>query len=81
MVSRPLLMTLFASAVLLPMATLVLYAAARLLGAMQDTAGEAVLVRVSQATGVVWVLGLIVLLLGLALDAIGIGKRHGDKES
>jgi hypothetical protein len=81
MVSRPLLIALFASAVVLPIMTLIFYAAGRLLGAMQDTAGEAVLVRVSQATGIVWVLGLVVLLLGLTLDAIGRGSRGDGKES
>ena len=80
MVPRPFLLTLFASAVLLPMATLVFYAAGRLLGAMQDMAGEAVLVRVSQAAGIAWIVGLIVLLLALTLDAIGRGTCRSDKE-
>jgi len=75
MIPRPLLLVLVALAVLLPMATVVLRAAGGLLGAMQDAAGAAVLVRVSQACGILWAIGLVVLLIGLALDALGNGNR------
>jgi hypothetical protein len=80
MVPRRLLIGLFGTAVLLPIATMVLFAAGRLLGSMQDAAGETVLVRISQATGVVWVLGLIALLLCLALETIGRSTQRPDED-
>ena len=70
MMYRPVLVALVALDLLLPTATVVLYSAGRLLGAMEDAAGQAILTRVSQACGVLWVLGLVALLIVLAVDAL-----------
>ena len=70
MMHRPVLIALVALDLLLPTATVVLYSAGRLLGAMEDGAGQAVLTRVSQACGILWVLGLVALLIALAVDSL-----------
>ena len=49
------------------------YLVGQLLGAMQDVAGQAVLVRISQAGTVLWLMGLVVLLIALAVDSLGRG--------
>ena len=69
-VSRRVLLFLVACAVILPMTIAVLVAVARLLAAMQDAAGAAVVDRVALAAGILWALNLIALLLALALDRL-----------
>jgi hypothetical protein len=78
MVSRPVLTVLVVLALLLPIATVVLGSVARLLGAMEDAAGEAILIRISQACGILWVLVLVVLLICLALKTLAANDRRSE---
>lgn len=81
MVSRRVLTVLLTGATVLPVAILVLLAAARLLGAMQDAAAAGVLDRIALAVGVVWAIDLVCLLLALAINALGSGPDGGDSSS
>ena len=67
MISRRILTWLVTAALVLPVALSIAVAAARLLGAMQDEAGAAVLDRIALALGIVWVLDLVCLVIALAL--------------
>lgn len=69
MVPRRLLFSLVASALAIPAATLLLYGVGKLLGAMQDEAGEAVLLRISQAAGIAWLVVLLMLVLALGVES------------
>jgi hypothetical protein len=66
-ISRRVLLTLLLCSTVLPMAIVVVVAVARLLAAMQDAAGAAVLDRVALALGILWAVNLISLLIALAL--------------
>jgi hypothetical protein len=70
-ISRKVLLVLVTSAAILPMAIAVVVAVARLLSAMQDAAGSAVLDRVALALGILWALNLIALVMSLALERLG----------
>ncbi len=74
MVPRYLLIGLAAAALLLPALTVLLYLLGKLLGAMQDSAGQDALLRVSQGSGVLWLVGLVALLLALGVDSAGRGS-------
>ena len=67
MISRRILTWLVTAALVLPIALSIAVAAARLLGAMQDQAGAAVLDRVALALGIVWIVDLVCLIIALAL--------------
>jgi hypothetical protein len=69
-VSRPILGYLLALSVLLPLAQGVLFWVGKLLLAMQDTAGEAFVSRVSLGCGVLWVLNLVILVIVLAINSL-----------
>jgi hypothetical protein len=58
------------SVLVLPIAELVVVGAARLLAAMQDPAGAAILDRLALAGGLVWVIALVLLVVGLAIKGI-----------
>ena len=66
-----LLTPLVISALTLPIAISVLAAVGRLLTAMGDAAGGAVLDRVTLAAGIVWVVLLVCLVLVLGIAALG----------
>jgi hypothetical protein len=66
-ISRRILTWLVTAALVLPISLSIAVAAARLLAAMQDAAGAAVLDRVALALGIIWVLGLVSLVIALAL--------------
>lgn len=66
-----LLSPLVISALTLPIAISVLAAVGRLLAAMGDAAGGAVLDRVTLAAGIVWVVLLVCLVLVLGIAALG----------
>jgi hypothetical protein len=68
-------------AMVLPVAIVVVLAAARLLGAMQDDAAAAVLDRIALGAGVLWAIALVALLLALAIHALGSGPGSGDSSS
>jgi hypothetical protein len=80
-VSRRVLTILVTVAAIFPLAIVVLLAAARLLGAMQDAAAAGVLDRVALATGVLWAIDLVCLLLALAINSLGSGPGGGDASS
>ena len=71
MISRTVLTILVTLAAVLPVAIVVLLAAARLLGAMQDEAAATVLDRVALAIGVVWAIDLLCLVLALGINSLG----------
>jgi len=70
MIPRPLLTGLLVLDVLLPVAIVIVLGTGRLLGAMDDALGQAVLVRLGEAGGVLWSIGLVVLLLAVAIDGL-----------
>lgn len=69
MIPRRLLISLVALALAVPPGTLLLFGVGKLLGAMQDAAGEAVLVRISQAMGIAWLVVLLLLVLALGIES------------
>jgi hypothetical protein len=75
-ISRRVLMALLGGACVLPVCVAVVLGVARLLAAMQDTAGAAVLDRIALAAGIVWAIALICLVIALALNSLDGG---GDK--
>jgi len=64
------LVTLIVIAVVLPIGVCVILALGELLGAMGDSAGGVVLDRVALATGVLWVVDLICLVLALGVNSL-----------
>ena len=64
-------MMLVAVAGLLPLAIVVLLAAARHLDGMQDAAAASVLDRVALGLGVLWVIDLVCLLLAVGINSLG----------
>ena len=67
MISRRILTWLVTAALVLPIALSIAAAAGRLLVAMQDEAGAAVLDRIALALGIVWIVDLVCLVIALAL--------------
>lgn len=67
---RNTLSALLAAALLLPVVELVVLGVARLLAAMGDQGGAAVLDRIGLAGGILWTIDLVALLLVLALRAL-----------
>ncbi len=70
MISRRILIALVTSAVVLPVAIVVVAAAGRLLGAMQDASGALFLDRIALALGIVWVILLVCLVLVQAINML-----------
>ena len=68
---RRLILWLVAGLLVLPIVLSVLVALARLLGAMGDAAGSAVLDRIGLGVGIVWLVDFIALVLVLALERVG----------
>ena len=62
---------LTAGALLLPIVTIVLIGVARLLAAMQDLGGAAVIDRLALAIAVVWLIDLVLLLVIQAVHSLG----------
>lgn len=71
MIPRRVLTVLLTIGCVLPLALVIVLGVARLLAAMQDTAGAAVLDRISLGAGIVWAIDLVCLLLTLGINAIG----------
>ena len=71
MVSRSVLTVLVAAGFVIPVAIAVVMGVGRLLGAMQDAAGAAVLDRVALAIGILWVLDVVCLVLALGINTLG----------
>lgn len=70
MLLRNALSILLATALVLPIAELVMLGLARLLAAMGDQAGALVLDRISLAGGILWMVDLVLLLLVLAIRSL-----------
>jgi hypothetical protein len=70
-ISRRVLTTLLFAACVLPVATLVVVAVGRLLGAMADAAGAAALDRIALALGILWTIDLVCLVLAQAINTLG----------
>jgi len=73
---RRIITYLLAATLFLPIAELVLLGLAKLLGALGDAAGEAVVNRVCLAGGVAWTLALVALVIALALEALAPPKER-----
>ena len=71
MISRKSLMVLLSGACVLPVAIAVVVGVARLLGAMQDESGAAVLDRVALTLGILWAVDLVCLVMALAINTLG----------
>jgi hypothetical protein len=69
-------MALLSAACVLPMAIALVIGVARLLGAMQDDDGAAVLDRVALALGIVWAIDLVCLVISMAVNALGPPGDH-----
>lgn len=71
MISRTVFAILVTSACILPVAIAIVLAVGRLLGAMQDEAGAAVLDRVALAIGILWAIDLVCLLVAQGINSLG----------
>lgn len=71
MIPQRVLGWLVIAALALPIVISVLVAVGRLLAAMQDAAGAAVLDRLALAGGIVWAVSLIVLVIVLGIQSLG----------
>ena len=72
-----LLFGLVVACLVLPIAILVVIAVSRMLSAMGDLGGAAVLDRLALAGGILWIILLVCLLLAQAIHALG----RGDDET
>ena len=71
MISRTVFAILVAAACILPVAIAIVLAVGRLLGAMQDASGAAVLDRVALAIGILWAIDLVCLLVAQGINSLG----------
>ncbi len=76
MISRRALNLLVTVGCLLPIALVIVLGVARLLLAMQDTAGAAVLDRIALGTGIVWGTDLVALVLALGIRALDAAEER-----
>ncbi len=76
MISRRALNLLVTIGCLLPIALVIVLGVARLLLAMQDTAGAAVLDRIALGTGIVWGIDLVTLVLALGIRALDAAEER-----
>jgi hypothetical protein len=74
-----LLLVLFLTALLLPIALCIVWGTGRLLAGMNDAAGAVVLDRVALALGVLWALDLVGLLLTMAYSMLQSHVEPGDE--
>lgn len=77
LISRRILLGLVTAAGVLPVAITVVVTVAWLLAQMHDGAAAAVLDRVALALGILWVIDLILLVVALAIHAIGPPDAEG----
>jgi hypothetical protein len=74
-VSRRILITLVVGLLLLPLAAWAVVAVAALLGAMGDSAGAVLLSRLAWLFGAAWIVDLVALVAGLAINALGEAEK------
>jgi uncharacterized BrkB/YihY/UPF0761 family membrane protein len=77
MITRRALNLLVTVGCLLPIALVIVLGVARLLAAMQDASGAAVLDRIALGLGIMWGLDLVVLLLALGIRTL---EAAGEQE-
>jgi hypothetical protein len=70
-ISRTVLAIFVTAACTLPMSIAIVLAVGRLLSAMQDASGAAVLDRVALAIGILWAIDLVCLLVAQGLNSLG----------
>jgi len=70
-IPRPVLAILVTSACILPVAIAILLGVGRLLGAMDDAAGAAVLDRLGLAVSILWAIDLVCLLMAQGINSLG----------
>lgn len=70
MISRPWMVGLLAGAVVMPLVLVLVLGLGRLLAAMGDATGAAVLDRLALAGGLLWSLNLVLLLVALAVRSL-----------
>jgi hypothetical protein len=68
-ISRNVISALVQSAIIVPMMVLIVFGAGRLLGSMGDTTGSVWLNRLAVLGGLVWTIGLVLLLVALGINA------------
>lgn len=78
MITRRVLNLLVTVGCLLPIALVIVLGVARLLSAMQDANGAAVLDRIALGLGILWALDLVVLLLALGIRALENSAGEGE---
>ena len=69
--SRTVFAILVTAACIMPVAITIVLAVGRLLGAMQDEAGAAILDRVGLAIGILWAIDLVCLLVAQGINSLG----------
>jgi fumarate reductase subunit D len=80
MIPKPILWTLLAAGLVLPIVICLMLGLAGLLAATGDTGGSTSLVWVATGCGILWVLDLVCLLLALAVHSIGGRREPPDQE-
>jgi hypothetical protein len=70
-ISRTALAILVTTACVVPVAIAIVVGVGRLLGAMQDAAGAAVLDRLALALGILWAINLVCLLVAQGINSLG----------
>lgn len=78
MITRRSLSLLVTVGCLLPIALVIVLGVARLLAAMEDASGAAVLDRIALALAIVWGIDLVALLLALGTRALDANSEHKD---
>ncbi len=78
MLPRSTLTAIVAIAIVLPIVALVLLGVAGLLGAMQDLGGQAIVRRAAHAAAILWIIDLVLLLVGVGVDALGRDRQSDD---
>ena len=79
-IPRRVVLTLAATAIFLPIAICVFFGVAALLGAMGDSTGGGVLLRVALGCGILWGIDLICLVLVLAIGVLSGPDESEDRE-
>lgn len=78
MITRRALSLLVSVGCLLPIALVIVLGVARLLSAMQDANGAAVLDRIALGLGILWALDLVILVLALGIRALENSAGEGE---
>ena len=77
-ISRPILTTLVALGLLLPIIDGVLFWLGKLLAAMEDPAGESIVAHLSLTCRILWPVVLVLLVLGMGINWLGPSDRSSE---